>query len=433
MNEAGIRYVSRRTLLLGSVTSLAGCRADSAGDELIYWTGWSGHEYDLQRELIEEYNARNPARPVRLLTQFASNAVYQKVRVALAGGSTPDVLSAVWPDELAGYAMRGVLTPLDDFLSRSGRSIQEFTPGIRRLVTVDGKVYGLTVTTNTNLIVYNKSLFREAGLDPENPPKTPDELDDAARRCTKIDSAGKLVRYGFRPLNLDLWAYAFGGGWYDADSGRVTANHPANVAALRWMAGYNRIFDLRKVQAFTSTFGSNTTATGPFYTGRMAMWQTGEWASEFIRRYGKDLDWGWFALPSPPGGRPNTTGAGGSVFVIPAAARDKEASWRFLNWITGRDPVARFCWGIKNTPALIEAGKSAQFQRDPLFKFAVGLSSGANSFGAPPIPIWSTYKREIQRVEELCVLGGADPQQSLDTLQHAMSRELYRTLHELSA
>jgi multiple sugar transport system substrate-binding protein len=433
MNEHRFPYVSRRSLLLGALPLAAGCRTDSAGDELIYWTGWSGHEYDLQRELIDEYNARNPPRPVRLLTQFASNAVYQKVRVALAGGSTPDVLSAVWPDELAGYALRGVLTPLDEFLAGSGRSIREFTPGIRRLVTVAGKVYGLTVTTNTNLIVFNKGLFREVGMDPENPPITPDELDEAARRCTKIDSSGKLIRYGFRPLNLDLWAYAFGGGWYDAESERVTANHPANVAALKWMAGYNRLFDLRKVQAFTSTFGSNTTATGPFYTGRMAMWQTGEWASEFIRRYGKDLDWGWFALPSPPGGRPNTTGAGGSVFVIPAAARDKEQSWRFLNWITGHDPVYRFCWGIKNTPALIEAGHSAQFTKDPMFRFAVNLAQGENSFGAPPIPIWSTYKREIQRVEDLCILGGADPQRTLDSLQRNMSRELQRTLYELSA
>ena len=417
----------------GLVPFLAGCRREGStrAKEILYWTGWSGHEYDLQRELIGEFNRQHPELKVRLLTQFSSTGVYQKVRVALAGGATPHVLSAVWPEELAGYAMRGVLTPLDDLLAESGRSIQEFTPGIRRLVTVNGRVYGLTVTTNTNLIVYNKALFQEVGLNPERPPSTPDELDEAARRCTKLDSAGRLLRYGFRPLNLDLWAYAFGGGWYDPDSGQVTANHPANVAALTWMAGYNRMFDVRKIQAFTSTFGSNTSATGPFYTGRMAMWQTGEWASEFIRRYGKEIDWGYFALPAPPGGRPNTTEARGSVFVIPAACKDKQAAWMFLNWITSPEPVTRFCWGIKNTPALIAAGQSPQFQQDPVFRFAVGLAQGKNSFGAPPIPIWSTYKREIQRIEDLCVLGGADPQAQLDQLQRNMARELQRTLEEL--
>ncbi len=422
-------------LSVGMMQFVSGCSGERTNGrkEILYWTGWSGHEYDLQQELIGEFNREQPDLKVRLLTQFSSTGIYQKVRVALAGGATPHVLSAVWPEELAGYAMRGVLTPLDDYLTHAGRSIQEFTPGIRRLVTVDGRVYGLTVTTNTNIIVYNKALFREVGLDPERPPRTPDELDEAARRCTKTDSAGRLQRYGFRPLNLDLWAYTFGGGWYDAESARVTASHPANVEALKWMAGYNRRFDVRKIQAFTSTFGSNTTATGPFYTGRMAMWQTGEWASEFIRRYGKDIDWGYFALPAPPQGRPNTTGAGGSVFVIPAACKDKGAAWEFLNWITSPEPVIRFCWGIKNTPALIAAGQAPQFQQDPVFRFAVGLAQGKNSFGAPPIPIWSTYKREIQRVEDLCVLGGADPQASLDQLQSNMARELRRTLEELRA
>src|SRR5687767_10828214 len=145
--------MTRRQLLSGFLSAallegLPGCRQSDDGGEILYWTGWSGHEYDLQQELIAEFNRENPGLKVRLLTQFSSTAIYQKVRVALAGGATPHVLSAVWPEELAGYAMRGVLTPLDDLLAGSGRSIEEFTPGIRRLVTVDGRVFGLTVTTN---------------------------------------------------------------------------------------------------------------------------------------------------------------------------------------------------------------------------------------------------------------------------------------------
>src|SRR5437762_1931653 len=161
------------------------------------------------------------------------------------------------------------------------------------------------------------------------------------------------------------------------------------------------------------------------------MWQTGEWSGEFIRRYAPKLDWGWFALPAPPDGKQETTGAGGSIFAIPAACKHKAAAWEFLNWITSPHAVTKFCSAIKNVPPLIESGRDPVFQNDPLFRFAIRVSQGQNSFGPPPIPIWSSYKREIQRAEEAAVLGGADPKQLLDKVQVAMERELSRTMDEL--
>src|SRR5438128_1147387 len=232
--------LSRRRFLEGAAglaLGVGGCRTvRGAETEIVYWTGWSGHEYQIQQGLIEEFNRTHPDLRVQLLTQFNNLDVYQKVRIAFAGGATPDVMSTVWPDELAGYAMRGVLTPLEGYLSRSGRNISDFTPGIARMVQIDGHVYGLTVTTNANFIVYNKEVFADSGLDPERPPLTTEELDKASKACLKLDSSGEMVRYGFRPLNLDLWAYVFGGRWFDPATGKVTANDPHNVAALRWMA-----------------------------------------------------------------------------------------------------------------------------------------------------------------------------------------------------
>ncbi|MBC8101183.1 MAG: extracellular solute-binding protein [Cytophagales bacterium] len=111
-------------------------------------------------------------------------------RIALAGGATPDLMSPVWAEELAGYALRGVLTPLDEYLARSGRSLAEWIPGVARMLTINGKIYGLAVTTNTTLIADNKAVFREVGLDPEKPPRTIAELDEAVRQSTKHRGKG---------------------------------------------------------------------------------------------------------------------------------------------------------------------------------------------------------------------------------------------------
>ncbi len=420
-------------LLLALCLLLPGCARKQADNvqEVVYWTGWSGHEFEIQRQLVAQFNRTHPRVRVHLLSQFG-NSGYQKVRIAFAGGATPDLMSTVWADELPSYAMRGVLTPLDDYLKRAGRDVnREYTPGVSRMLQIDGHVYALAVTTNTNFIAYNRRIFREVGLDPARPPQTIAELDEAARRCTRYDQKGNFLRYGFRPAGLNLWAYVFGGGWYDRETKRITANHPRNVAALRWLASYAKQYDLRKMDAFQSTFGSNETPSGPFFVGKMAMWATGEWAEQFVVRYAPTLDWGWFAFPAPPGGRRNCTTAGGSVFVIPAACKNKEAAWEFLNWITSPPAVATFCHGIGNVPPLIEVGQMPLFQRSPLFKFAIAIAQGQHSFGPPPLPTWPTFAREIARAEEAAVLGGKDPQQVLDDLQARMEDDLQRALRDL--
>jgi multiple sugar transport system substrate-binding protein len=415
-------------LFLLSLPSGCASRSDArAPVEIRYWTGWTGHELAAQKSLVDEFNRTHPEIRVRILSVGGS---YNKVRIAFAGGATPDVCSAVWADELAGYAMRGVLRPLDTLMERAGRSGSEFVPGVWRMVQYRGRPYGLAVTTNTSFIVYNKKIFREVGLDPEKPPLTVEELDRAAELCTTKGPDGSLVRYGLRPADLSRWGYVFGGQWYDPATGEVTANHPKNVAALRWLASYGRKYDVTRMQNFESTFGSNATPNGPFFVGKAAMWQTGEFALAHIRRYAPELEWGWFPCPYPPGGRPHTTTAGGSVFVIPTATRHPDEAWVFLDWLTRPHAVGEFCAAIANLPPRRDLAGSPRFRKEPLFSFALDLAAGDNVFGPPQMPVWPRYKQEIARAEDYAVFGGQDPQALLDAVDARVEGELARTVRE---
>jgi len=414
----------------GAGQLLAGCGGGASAKgpvEIRYWTGWTGDELNAQKRLVEEFNRAHPGIRVLILSVAGS---YTKVRIAFAGGATPDVCSAIWADELAGYAMRGVLTPLDGLLARSGRRTDEFVPGVERMFRYRDRTYALAVTTNTNFIVYNKRIFREAGLDPDRPPRTIEELDAAALACTKYAPGGSFVRYGYRPALLLLWAYVFGGSWYDAASGEVTANHPRNVEALRWLASYGEKYDVTRMQSFEAGFGGSSTPNGPFFVGKTAMWQTGEFALAHIRRYAPDLDWGWFPLPYPAGGRPRTTGAGGSVFAIPAATRHPAEAWTFLNWMTQPYAVGEFCSAITNLPPLRSLGKSERFRKEPMFRFALDLAASENVFGPPGMPIWPRYSQDIRRLEDHAVLGRQDPQRLLDDLQARTEHNLRRLERE---
>lgn len=415
------RFHFALVFLLIVALGLSGCRQRDTQEpvEIVYWTGWSGHELDVQKKLVDKFNATHPHIRVKILSVFGS---YQKVTIAFAGNDTPDVLSAVWADQLAGYAMRGAVTPLDEYMLQSGRSLSEWVPGVQRMLQYKGRTYALAATTNSSFIVYNKDIFRESGV--TQVPRTIAELDEAAWKCTKYDSGGRFIRYGFRPGWLSVWAYVFGGSWYDPETDTITANHPKNVEALRWIQSYSKKYDIRKMQGFESAFGSVESVNGPFFARKIAIWHTGEWADRFIKRYSKDLRWGYFPLPHPPGGRPNALTIGGSVFVIPSACKHKKEAWEFLNYICGPEAVSEFCYGIGNMAPLKAVIATPRFQRDPLLRFAGELQSGENAFGPPQMVVWPTYVNEIVRAEEIAVYGGGDPKKLLDEVQRKMEIEL---------
>lgn len=420
-----------KCLLFVPLIASCGGGKEDAPVEIVYWTGWSGHELEVQQHLIKEFNDTHPKVHVRLVTQFDKSG-YEKVRIAFAGNATPDVMSTVWAEELASYAIRGVLEPLDSYMAHSGRDLhREFVPGIANTATVQGKVYGLAVTTSCEFIVFNKAVFRDAGLDPSHPPLTIAELDHAAEKCTVRKPSGEFVRYGFRPQAFRTWAYVFGGRWFDPVAKKITANDPHNVAALQWMASYNKRYDLKRIQAFQSSFGSDSTNNGPFYQGHIATWTTGEWSQEFLRRYAPTLDYGWFALPPSSDGRTLASCPNGSMFVIPKASKHKAEAWEFLNWITSKHAVEYFSTNIGNVPALISAGEAPFFQRQPMMKFAINLSRQHTAFPPPAISMWTTYNREIQRAEEAAMLGNQDPKTLMDDLQRRMEREYARSCEDL--
>ncbi len=399
--------------------------------EIVYWTGWSGDEQNIQQELVDEFNKTHPNIRVRLLSQFSLQG-YQKVRIAFAGAATPELMSTVWAEELPAYAMRGVIEPLEGYLKASGRDVnKEFTPGVAKMLQINGHVYGLAVTTNAHFLAYNRALYKECGLDPDRPPQTPEELDAVAKKTTLYKKDGTLKCLGYRAAGLMEYAYVYGGQWYDDKTKRITANDPRNVAALEWLASYGKQYDLKRVDAFRAGFGNDNTNQGPFYTGQAVNWYTGEWIEAFIKRYAPKLDWGYFALPAPKGGRPYCTAAGGSVFVIPKACKHKKETWEFLNWITSPYAVKKFCLGVGNVPPLREVGLDPEVQAIPLMRFAFKIVNGPNAFGPPPIPIWATYQREINRAEEKAVLGGQKPQAVLDDLQKRMDSFYRQTMKDL--
>jgi multiple sugar transport system substrate-binding protein len=389
-----------------------------------YWTGWTGHEFNSQSDLIKEFEAAHPNIEVETLCVFND---YLKVRIAFASGDPPDVCSAVWPEEFPSYAARGLLTPLEDYYHKSGRRDDEFFPGIWKSLHYGGHLFGLVATLNTTMMVLNAKIYRELGLDPGKPPESLEEFDRINEMCMKYDSKGNIVRYGFRPSELPFWAYVFGGGWYDEKTERITALREENIAALEWMVAFAGKHNVEKLMSFESALGSNfSTPTGSFYVGKAVFWLAGEWARTLIERYAPGLEYKVFPPPYPKGGRKNCNFVSASVWVIPAACKHKEEAWEFLNWMCSPYASKKFSLQDRNFTPLRAVANEPEYANDEVFRLARSLAEDENSFGVPPVPVWGYYLSEVRRAESYAIYGAKTPREALEEVQRKVELELVR-------
>ena len=175
--------------------------------------------------------------------------------------------------ELSTFADAEALTPLDGFIQGDGMTNEQwlarYYPIYASICSHAGHVYAGISTPASMALYWNKTLFREAGLDPDRPPATLAEFDAYCRRLTRRDPrTGGLVQVGFLPQEPGWWPWVFcdwfGGSLFDGHS--VTfATNPKNIAAMRWVRSFTTDNGLDDVKTFSSYFGAVRFAHRPVF------------------------------------------------------------------------------------------------------------------------------------------------------------------------
>ncbi|MBT2416513.1 sugar ABC transporter substrate-binding protein [Streptomyces sp. ISL-22] len=153
----------------------------------------------------------------------------------LAGGQMEDVFYTYFTDarHVVDIDQAADLTPYIEELESYGTIQQQ----LRDIYTVDGKVYGIPRTGYSMGLIYNKRLFTEAGLDPDKPPATWQELRAAAKKIASLGDG--IVGYAdYSAQNQGGWhftaeLYSQGGDVVSADGGKATIDTPEGRAVLQ--------------------------------------------------------------------------------------------------------------------------------------------------------------------------------------------------------
>ncbi len=271
------------SLLVGLSLVLAGCGGGStepaasggkssqgAGGSLTYWYPWGGDSEKWDQWRMDEFKKEYP--------DVNFNATYVppdggisngKLLAAISGGNPPDVV--ITNEYASAYALaaQGALMPLDDLLADTDFKEDEILDAYRDVMKVDCTTYLFPEDSNVNLLYYNVDLFIEAGLDPDEPPTTIEELDAAAERLSQVED-NKISRLGFIPW-LDagdeafMWGYIFGADFYDVSDKKVVLDDPHMVDMLNWMNTYARKYNPEKIKSFSSGFGGAFSPDHPFF------------------------------------------------------------------------------------------------------------------------------------------------------------------------
>jgi multiple sugar transport system substrate-binding protein len=194
---------------------------------------------DLYDEFLETFARYYPS--ITLDNQNVGyNDMLDKIRTAAAGGAAPDVakMPILWGVE---FAARGDLSEVT--LEEFGWTAEQFWPGALKSVTWEDKFYGVPTNNETMAFIWNKQLFADAGLDPETPPATWDDVvaySNQIKQETGKNGYGIVAKvnagntpFRFMPV---LWAYgasALDEGEDSPTYDTTMINTPEGIAALQ--------------------------------------------------------------------------------------------------------------------------------------------------------------------------------------------------------
>jgi ABC-type sugar transport system permease subunit/ABC-type glycerol-3-phosphate transport system substrate-binding protein len=328
-------------------------RADATPIKLTVWGMESNAESkDLDAE-VAAFEVQHPGVTVIMLSMGAGAMNPQKLMTAIVGGVPPDlVLQGRFV--IGDWASRGAFRPLDDLLQSDARSSDplairkaNFIPATWAEAQYQGKVYAIPNDNDDRLLYYNRTLFKKAGLDPNNPPHTWEQMIVDAKKLTLHDASGNLEQLGIDPLYgqgwLYLWSWQEDGDFMSADGRRCIIDNAHTVKALTALGSwYDQLGGIDSINSFADGFGSGV--EDPFLSGRLAMEVERDSMLTNIARYKPNLDFGAVPVPVPRErydhvGRFRNestwvTWSGGYSLAIPRGARHVGLAWDFIRWMT---------------------------------------------------------------------------------------------------
>jgi len=357
-----------------SSSSSTAASTDSASGEkipIVFWTT-QRHDLEFMEQKVAEFNATNTMN-IEVSYEAMTDNYDNNLELAFQSNQAPDIFRP--KSEIVPYVKKGMTIPIDEFLTDADRERYGDTLGIQNVNVYDGKTYSIPTYGNNYRLIYNKDVFRKAGLDPDKPPQSMEELREYARIITeKLKGEGV---YGFA-MNLknaysamyrsvdevarlsDMFYYDFEDGNYDfTEYAKVVQSFADIYADGSFFPGAESLdIDPLRTQ---------------FALGNIGMYISGYWeVAVYDSQFPTEQEWAACVMPSYDGvvDGVNTMNSAGRSYCISSQCEHPEAAWEFIKFITSDEFMAEYQekgYGNIVVPSIAEKAKTCEVYGSSFF------------------------------------------------------------------
>jgi multiple sugar transport system substrate-binding protein len=378
--------------------SPAGTAAGTAPVTVTVWHYWDGANADTFQKMADDYSATHPGVTVKAVN-VPNSDLMTKLQTAAQTNTLPTmaIMDLVSVPQIAQTGKLVDLAPLIDPATMS-----DIYPALLDFGKDGAKQYALPVSTNNLGYMYNKDLYRAAGLDPQQPPKTWDELETQAQQIldktgkpgvelfTQAGDNGEGLTWNFQ---VSLWQA--GGEFLNADNTKAAFNTPEGKKALQFWVDL-----LDKGLAPRTQWGEFE--KGSAGGAQEGSWMVGIWQSD------PPFDFGTATVPYPSDGRPATNMGGERAVVFQSDDATQKAAAGFLDWFLAPEQVTAWSEATGMLPVRKAVGDSDAYkqwvaQTQPLLQPFIDQLADAKS--RPNTPLYPQVSLAFAKQIEKALAG----------------------------
>ncbi|MBX2977392.1 MAG: ABC transporter substrate-binding protein [Ignavibacteriaceae bacterium] len=413
-------------LIIGLINACGkGEKENSSGKvEITFWHGMMASSVPALNDLIKKFEELHPHIKVSAQTIPNGDAGIQKIMTSLQSKTTPDV-SWIYADYMEDLVLSDAIYPMDEFINGENgitkEDLEDIYQSLRTYASWKGTLYSLPMEATNLALIYNKDMFKAAGLDPEKPPKTWDELYEFSKKLTldknkdgNFEQVGFFVpvfpssgsRNGWMVWQFRPFIWQAGGEIIEADQSKVIFDSKEAVSALSL---WQKLFKEQKLSTFTSDFDM------AFVSKQLAMAMDGPWSLPRYKDLMKNLNWAFAPLPAGPAKQ--ATIVGGEYLAIFKQSKHPQEAWEFIKWIISPEAQAQWAMSSGYLPIRRAVAKIPEFQKylseNPNYKvfvdqMEVGQAERSIDYGGMQIT------RYLGEAIEHVTLGDGDPKAELN-------------------
>ena len=400
---------------------------------ITFWHSMNAANRDALEALTARFNGAQDDVVVELVFQGNYADSLNKFIASLPSGNVPAIIQM---HDIATQLLidSREVAPIQDFVDREDFDLSDFEPRLLDYYRIGDRLYSMPFNVSNPVLLYEKNSFREAGLDPEKPPQTLEELTEYSRKLVKRDSQGNVTRSGvaleINPALFEQMLASAGALYVNNGNGRddrpteAVFNGPEGKAIYQWwhdMVESGLAFNVGR----NPTGADHLLAVG---NGRAAMTIAYSSALRSVLNAIEEgagpagVELAVAPMPAPQSANGGMIVGGASLWIIKKRPEaEQEAAWKFIRFLVEPAQQAEWYAGTGYLPIRHQAYEEPAARevevRYPFFRVAAEhLVAGARNRatqGALLGPFPQVREAVAMAAEEMLV-GSKAPDEALD-------------------